>query len=70
MTKPHHMRPPGRPMHFTRWDKTKTNGKTDAQLRALTNTEHLCARGTQEADIANLEKALAVKPLKPPRRRA
>lgn len=55
----------------TRWDPKRTKGRSDAQLQAITpGSEKLCSKSTQEADIANLERALANRPLKPPKRRA
>lgn len=61
------MTTPGR--RFTRWDKAKANGRTDAQLAGITDTAALLARSSREADLENLSKVQNSRPLKPPTRR-
>lgn len=56
MTKPHHMRPPGRPMRGP-----------DIKLTDHVNTP--LSSATRDADIENLSKVQNSRPLKPPRRR-
>lgn len=60
MSKPDHMKPPGRPM---------TRRNADHRLLA-TSTDQLLTKSTRDQDIENLERALSIRPLKPPRRRA